>query len=879
MTSRHEIIGTFVEYRRGCEWENDDGTVTIIGTVRVQDAIDAVPENPENLENWYKPAGSKLVTIKGSIPQNGLRVGMTYRFYGLMRSYENKRTGLTEDQFQFDSYVMEEPAGQEAIVSYLSQCRGIGPKTAFDLYRQYGEEAVAKVRECPEEIAKVLPRFTLEKAKEASELLRSRQKNERAKIDLLGLLKGRGFPKNIVEKLIGDYGVQAAIVAHRNPYALMQYRGVGFLKTDKMYLDLRHNPSRMKRQALCAWHSIAKQGGGDTWFPFSYVRDGLRQNISSATVDIERAMALATRARMLIEKWHMGQRWVAERTKAEHEQRIAELIDEARTEVGNGNFILWDQVYQDLQGITDHQRENLRLATVGFIGVLAGRPGTGKTYTVARLVAQLAQHHGQHHIAIAAPTGKAAVRVTSAMQAVGLSLRATTIHSLLEFAGDKGFQYCRQCPLPFKFVIVDESSMIDTALMQSLLDARAEGCHVLFVGDPNQLAPVGHGAPLRDMIQAEVPHGVLTEIQRNSGRIVKACGEIIDKRRLTPSPKLDFANGENLLLIERDATDSQIETLTAVIQNYQKKAAQGESADAGPLGVIDPIWDVQVIVAVNKKSQLGRKPLNAVLQQLLNPNGVRVAGNPFRVGDKIINTKNGSYANAMPEVSVRGRWTERKEPYFDEKTEQNDVEIVREFIEDPNGPDESTSGGPKEKVYVANGEQAEVLEVTATRIIARLTQPDRTILIPRSAKADGDDGEQRPSDDSGDDESKGSGCAWELGFAISCHKSQGSEWPVVIVMLDDYNGAKMVQSKQWLYTGISRAKKLCLMIGKSSNANDMCSRDALFKRKTFLKEQIVDLRETSGISLIGEAPNDVEDSTTAIQWTDDLVGQLLEGVC
>jgi len=95
----------------------------------------------------------------------------------------------------------------------------------------------------------------------------------------------------------------------------------------------------------------------------------------------------------------------------------------------------------------------------------------------------------------------------------------------------------------------------------------------------------------------------------------------------------------------------------------------------------------------------------------------------------------------------------------------------------------------------------------------------------------------------------------------------------VIVMLDDYSGAKMVQSRQWLYTGVSRAKRLCLMIGKQTTANEACGRDALFKRKTFLKERIVTLRNVATLAA-GDAVLD-----SVIAWTDSMVERVLEGVC
>jgi len=618
MSSRHELIGSYQGLKSpSMQWENDDGSLTIIGRVESGD-----------LNN----GDYSTVEIKGQIFPGQLVRNLTYRFYGLLKTHDKYGK-----QFCFDSFVAEKPSGEDATVAYLCQCKGIGPVAARRIYQVYGDDSVKTLREFPIEVFSKVDRLSKEVALTASEFLKKSEKTERSRIDLFSLLKGKGFPKKVIDKALDEYGAEAATIIARNPYCLMRFKGCGFLKTDKMYLDLGLNPSKMKRQALCAWHAISRQSGGDTWFRFFEVQNNIRKNISSVTVDVERAMQLAVRSKMLSEKFHQGQRWVAEYNRDQQEQKIADLIDEARREFKDGiASILWSGIADQLVGISDHQRENARLATSGFIGVLAGRPGTGKTFTAARIVQLLAQQFGQDHIAIAAPTGKAAVRVTAAMEAVGLGLRATTLHSLLEFRGD-GFGFNRSRPLPFKFVVVDESSMIDTAMMKNLLEARAEGAHILFIGDCNQLAPVGHGAPLRDMIAAKVTHGELREIQRNSGRIVKACGEIIDRSRLVTSEKLNLTDGENLILIERENAESQIDTLAAVMQKYQREFEEGKD------GAFDPIWDIQVVVAVNKKSELGRKPLNLKLQELLNPNGRRAANNPFRVGDKIICNTNGQY--------------------------------------------------------------------------------------------------------------------------------------------------------------------------------------------------------------------------------------------
>jgi exodeoxyribonuclease V alpha subunit len=280
-----------------------------------------------------------------------------------------------------------------------------------------------------------------------------------------------------------------------------------------------------------------------------------------------------------------------------------------------------------VQGIDGQQPTELAKATAGVLGVLAGRPGTGKTYTLAALIRAL----GARRIAVCAPTGKAAVRPTESLACDGLTMQATTIHRLLGVESADGgwqFKHNHDCRLPMDFIIVDESSMIDVPLMASLLDARPAGCHVLFVGDPDQLSPVGHGAPLRDMMAAGVPYGLLTEIRRNSGQIVRTCKAIAERKRFPVSDQLAPKAGDNLVVVDAGTPERQIAILKTTLERIQA---------AGRWDVFD---DVQILVAVNEKSPLGRKPLNKILQGVLNPNGEKAEGSPFRVGDKVVCGKN-----------------------------------------------------------------------------------------------------------------------------------------------------------------------------------------------------------------------------------------------
>jgi ATP-dependent exoDNAse (exonuclease V) alpha subunit len=279
------------------------------------------------------------------------------------------------------------------------------------------------------------------------------------------------------------------------------------------------------------------------------------------------------------------------------------------------------------------------------------------------------------------------------------------------------------------------------------------------------------------LIAAGLPYGELTEIKRNSGGIVEACHAIRQSRPWTC--------GDNLRLLDASTPDGQI---AAMLRTIKDQAAG-----------IDRINDVQVLAAVNEKSPLARKVLNQILQAELNPIGLQASGNPFRVGDKIVCLKNGRFRAV--------EWDEA-----DSEAEVND----------------------KGECFCANGELARVLDVEPTVTVARLENPLRVVRIPRgggeSSQENGESGEQAES---------GAGCNWDLGYCLSVHKSQGSEWPVVITMLDDYPGARMVCSREFLYTAISRAKSLQYLIGRKETADAMCRRPAIWKRKTFLRERIL----------------------------------------
>ncbi|TWU22482.1 ATP-dependent RecD-like DNA helicase [Novipirellula galeiformis] len=819
-------------------------------------------------------AGEDDLPVNGDADDEELSVGHRYRFYGRYTEYRG------EKQFKFQTFVPARAHDRDGVIEYLILAgRGnhLGKATAAKLWDAFGSDAVRIVRETPEELLRFSNGMTREQAATIGSILTAKKATEDATIELTNLLTGRGLPKTTARKAIKKWGNKAAEIVRKDPFSLMAFRGCGFKLCDALWIHLGHRPDRLKRQALCAWHSVASDNSGHTWIPIEHVIQSVRQNIGSAKARPIAAIKLAIRlGKMHPEHYGSlssiktvgtdgpidpnGNRvWIAEGKKAAAESDLAEMVAAALAEAKPSTIteyedrtITWEEAATAFQcarcgreltapmvhvwngkpfgptciqtisdgtdvdvvplvdyaaglplqvktaiqsmprgnvvvpsrslwpnpatidGIDDHQREKLTDALVSRVAILGGSPGTGKTYATAMLIRALLRSGkvGPDDIAIGAPTGKAAVRLTEALQAAGVNLRARTWHSLLgvgqsdEEQGGWSFLYNEKNPWPFRVIIGDESSMLDTALMRSVFAARPRGCHVLLVGDVHQLPPVGTGAPLRDMINSQcIGYGELTEIKRNSGGIVEACAAIRDGKPWGP--------GDNLIIDEATTPAKQIERM---LHHINEAEANG----------LDPVWDTQVIVAVNDRSPLGRKPINQILQAELNSNP-EIKGSPFRLGDKIVCTKNGKY-----------------------------TAIDRD--EEANRDDDDN------QVYVANGELGKVIAIEPKSFVVSLTSPQRVIRVPRG----------KPS--AGDSDEAASGCSWELAYGMTCHKLQGSEVAICIVLVDEYPGARMVCSREWLYTGLSRAKVRCISLGKKSTADAMCRRVAIGKRKTFLRE-------------------------------------------
>ncbi|HKT84310.1 MAG TPA: AAA family ATPase, partial [Solirubrobacterales bacterium] len=351
------------------------------------------------------------------------------------------------------------------------------------------------------------------------------------------------------------------------------------------------------------------------------------------------------------------------------------------------------------------------------ISVLTGGPGVGKTACTRALVEEAERAFVR--IALCAPTGRAARRLE---EATGHS--AQTIHRLLEWSPGREPPFKPGHPLPADLVIVDESSMLNLRLIEVLLGGLAESTHVVFVGDADQLPPIGAGKPFEDLIDSGIAPVVrLTQIFRQAARsmITTAAHEVNHGREPHLTPGEDQEH--DFFFIERPNPERALEAVVEVVAERAPKR----------FGV-DPIREVQVLAPMYRGA-LGIDALNERLREELNPDGTPAVGERFRIGDRLIQTRNSHELGLMNGSIV--------------------------FLRDDD---------PAEQEIVVETDEGE------------------TLAIPYGETA-----------------------TLRLAYAISVHKAQGCEVPVVVGVCHRSH-ARML-TRPLLYTAITRARSSCVLIG------------------------------------------------------------------
>lgn len=690
-------------------------------------------QNTENgfvIGRLYREKKHKTVTVKGVL--GNVREGETLKLWGRWETHPTYGP-----QFAVSSALVMAPATLEGMERYLAaNVHGIGEKLARRIVKTFGHETFNVIDHAPEKLLEVpkFPRKVLAAVKEGWSEQKVRREN-------LVFLHSVGISPLFADRIYTLYGIGTAEAIKDNPYRLaLEVQGIGFRSADLIAGKLGIAADSPRRAEAGALHVMDETiGEGHTGYP----RQGLIER-ATALLEVERAVveeAVGTLLRdgMLKalpapgedgeeELLFRNRFFRAEEAIVRHLRRIEEnpAFTQFRTVERTVAVMERDSgIY-----LNNEQREAVEAALAHKLLVITGGPGTGKTTIIRFILGMVATDLPS--VALAAPTGKAAKRLS---EATGRA--ASTIHRLLE-AGPRGFQRNVERPIHAELVIIDESSMIDTLLMEALLSALPDHARLVLVGDVDQLPSVGAGRVLGDLIGSRrCPVVRLEAVFRQSerGRITANAHAI----RKGTMPDLSRPAGDELLdfyfLPEADPARIVDKIRMMVLERIPE--AFGFDAHS----------DLQVLSPMHR-GLTGTQNLNRMLQSWLNPNGSQISGGdpPFRVGDRVMQTRNN----------------------YDKD--------------------------------VFNGDMGEIKGHDPEQGLVQIDFDGRELSFERKHMEH-----------------------ITLGYAITVHKAQGSEYPAVVVPLTTHH-AVMLQ-RNLIYTAITRARRLVVVIG-TQKAMGMAVRNA-----------------------------------------------------
>lgn len=598
-----------------------------------------------------------------------------------------------------------DPADREGQIAYLTSLRHIGEKRAEALCDEYGERVLQEIAADPQRVFSSLRGVSSDQAAAATQSWFA----SRAIRDLHVQLAPHGLA-HLAAPIHARYGEHSMTILHEDPYRLTEISGVGFARADKIALAADVPPESSRRaQAAALYTLIEAESQGNSYLPLDELtrRTGRLLGLA-ADPDV-----LAQAPGLVEDEGRIYRAGTLESERAV----AATLIARA----GAPPHLEHDPGEEPRDDLTDEQWAAVRAAFEARISVLTGGPGVGKTKCTKEIVAEAEAANAT--IALCAPTGRAARRLEEAT-----GHEAKTIHRLLEWMPGREPAYRPGKPLPADLVIVDESSMLNLRLAEVLLGGLAESTHVIFVGDADQLPPIGAGKPFEDLIASgAAPVVRLTQIFRQAARsmITTAAHEINHGRppHLEPGPDQDH----DFFFIERGTPERTLETVVEVVA----ERAPGKFA-------VDPIREVQVLAPMYR-GVVGIDALNERLQAELNPDGKPALSERFRIGDRLIQTRNSHELGLM----------------------NGSIVFLR-----ADDPDEET--------------------------IVVDTDDGGSLVIPYGETA-----------------------TLRLAYAISVHKAQGCEVPVIVGVC--HRSHSRMLNRPLLYTAITRARNSCVLVGDQAS--------------------------------------------------------------
>lgn len=721
-----------------------------------------------NEENGYIIAhlnnNKEKITVVGIVPY--INEGQNLKLTG---------NWVTHPKFgkQFTITLCEEviPSSIAGVEKYLASgvIQGIGPVTAKKIVQRFGEDTMNIL---DNEIEK-LKEIDGVGQKKIELIFQSYSKQREVKTIMI-FLQTYGVTPNQCVKIYKKYGAESIKVVKENPYVLTEtIDGVGFKIADRIAQSLgidKESPFRIQSGINYVVNEFCSMG--NTYMPLERLYKQAKNILGVSDEEIQS---------------NVYDNVIQGKLKVENidEEECVFTIPFYYCELGVTKKIITLSVAQcdELNiNIEDkikefEQEKNIEFATSqkaaicgaveNSMEVITGGPGTGKT-TIINCITEVFEGAGMK-VLMAAPTGRAAKRMTEAT-----GREAKTIHRLLEIGmgGDDGSQFFKseESPLECDVIIIDEASMIDIMLMNSLLKAISIGTRLIIVGDVDQLPSVGPGNVLRDIIDSKCVTVVkLNEIFRQA----KESMIIVNAHKIN--------NGEMPILNKKDKDfyfigssepekilDSIISLINTRLPKFNKEW--------------DKMKDIQILSPM-RKGILGIDNLNERLQEVLNPKSKSKKEKEyrniiFRVGDKVMQIKNN--------YSIK--WNK-------------------------------TSAKAEEGAGVFNGEVGYIYDIDEHN--------ENVVVIF-------DDDKRVEYEGVFLDE-------LTLAYAITIHKSQGSEFQVVIMPM--FMGPPLLMNRNLLYTGITRAKNMVILVGMIKAISFMKDNNRSFERYSALKfriRQIVD---------------------------------------
>lgn len=733
-------------------------------TMRIRGVVERITyQNPENGYTVLKCAVKNyndLVTVVGNLLD--VNVGSVLLVDGNWKI--DSKYGR---QFLAESWEETMPATVFGIEKYLGSglIKGVGPKFAKRIVQKFGTETIEVIESDEKRLLEVEGI-----GKKRIQMIHESWEKQKEIKNIMLFLQDHGVSTAFAGKIYRQYGNESIQIVKENPFRLADdIWGIGFRTADGIAQKLgfeKDDFARIRSGIMYTLSALADEG---------HVYAEREQLIKKAVELLEAdEMCIAGAIEkmrenkdLICEAWreeegdsiylppfYYAETGVASRlrrlTQTPAKDRLWTALMEARQKTGNPDLSvdvkkIQERVHMEYDEV---QTEAIRQSAVSKVMVLTGGPGTGKTTTTQGIITAF-QSFGLK-ILLAAPTGRAAKRMTEAT-----GLEAKTIHRLLECKPPEGYQKNEENPLEGDVLIVDECSMIDIVLMNSLLKAIPLGMRLILVGDIDQLPSVGAGNVLRDIMDSgTVPVIRLTRIFRQalSSRI------ITNAHRINQGQMPDISNGADTDFFFTSKEEPE-EAAEEIVKLVKTKLPRYYAVAPSQIQVLTPM----------QRGVVGAGKLNLMLQEALNPQGDQLfrSGYAYRINDKVMQIRNN----------------------YEKEVFNGDIGLV-----------------------VSVDMQNRVLSVDF----------DGRIVSYESTELD------------------------EIvhAYATTIHKAQGSEYPIVVmpVLMSHF----VMLQRNLIYTGITRAKKVLVIVGTKKALAYAVRNVTVTKRNTYLKMRLRESGENAG---------------------------------